>query len=280
MKYLKLFEEWRPSKGNIPINKISEEEFKKLLRENCQDFISLVKSLDYDMISYKSFLFRMFKMDHGDFVHSHPSQSEHVRIAPWSNWGNYHNLMISNLESWSDYPRRNKSLICAGHSRARNHDGFQLYLVIPYDKTKIGVCKNSEFWDAFKIRELLPKWCSDIINVIQGVNGISLDDEKWESILPYLDKMYDVKKLMSHSFLNWSWYDDRKTLLENLNNYLSPDNNDFKLLYMKDLPPLLNKTGNECWFEDECLMIKWSVLMNDRAREVVLTKEELISLFG
>jgi len=281
MRYLKLFEEFRESKGKLPLNKINQEEFKKLLRENCQDFISLVKRLDYNFNIRRNFLFRKFKESHGDFVYSYPSQSEHVRIAPWSEWGNYHNLMVSNLESWKDYPRRNKSLICAGIERARNHGGSQLYLIIPYDKTKIGVCPKYEFWESFKTyteeRMYLPDWCKRVISIVEEENNVKLGDENWEELVTYLDKKYDTKLLMKHHQIRWDWYDDSKTLLQNLNEYLRPESNGFVLKTFKDLQPLLVSSNHECWFEGECIMIKCNEGHDDLLN---WSKEELKSIFG
>jgi hypothetical protein len=278
MRYLKLFEEFRESKGKLPLKEIDIEEFKKLLRENCHDFISLVKNLDYNFNEKRNFLFRKFKESHGDFIYSYPSQSEHVRIAPWSGWGNYHNLMVSNLESWKDYPRRNKSLICAGIKRAIGHEGSQLYLIIPYDKTKIGVCPKYEFWESFKTytedRIYLPNWCKRIINIVETENDIKLGGESWEEILPYLDKKYARYKFKH--LIKLPWYNElvvNKTLLQNLNEYLSPKSNGFVLKTFKDLHPLLLSSDHECWFEGECIMISYEDLLN-------WSKDELKSIFG
>ena len=78
--------------------------------------------------------------------------------------------------------------------------------------------------------------------------------------------------------MKWDWYDDRKTLLQNLNEYLSPKSNNFDLRRFKDLRPLLVSSDHECWFEGECIMIK---CQNTYSGDLFSwTKEELKSIFG
>jgi len=86
--------------------------------------------------------------------HVDPKSSPSPRIAPNSS-NNFHNLIISNLDSWRNWPRRNKSLICASSGRALTHSASFAkvptdYVVIPFDTTKVATGDRSDFWECFK----------------------------------------------------------------------------------------------------------------------------------
>lgn len=266
MKYLKQFESYRnQGKGQLPLQEINGEEFKKLLQENCKQFlkvanqIELFKNLEDQIYSIgpKELLFRKFKSNHGNFVLTNPKESEHRRIAPWSHYGNWHNLLVSNLNSWKDYPRRNKSMISSGWGRAWIHHGSDMYLVIPFDTTKIGVCSGNEFWEAFNVyKELgrtIPDWSEMLIDKLSVKTGVNLyHDDSWEELLPHLDKKYQFKF--------FDKYDINKTLLENLNMFLDPKLNKFRLETFLGVSKLQKESCRECWFEDKAILVNWKYL--------------------
>jgi len=271
MKYLKYFESYRrQGPGQLPLQEIDIEDFKDLLHTHCKQFLKVSKDIDfkrYDVYDGPSeFLFRKFNNNHGNFVLTNPKESEHRRIAPWSDAGNWHNLLVSNLDSWKDYPRRNKSMIASGWDRAFGHGGTDLYLVIPFDSTKIGVCSGFEFWKAFNVyhdkKDFISDWVRKIIN---NLNLTDINDDSWEDLLPHLDKKYN------RPFFDG--YDMNKTLLDNLNIFLDPKKNYFTLGNFREVSKLLKERCRECWFEDEAILINWKYLLN-------LDKDELKYLFS
>lgn len=274
MKYLKHFESYlRQGKGQLPLQEINKEEFKDLLQTHCKQFLKVAKDIDfkgYDKWSGPTnLLYRKFKSNHGNFILTNPKESEHRRVAPWSEWGNWHNLLVSNLDSWRDYPRRNKSMISSGWQRAHYHGGTDMYLVIPFDTTKIGVCRNLEFWEAFNVwqekRTYIANWAKQIINTLSSQAGTQfLNDDSWEDVLPYLDKKYNVKF--------FDGYDVNKTLLQNLNRFLDPQKNEFRLEKFREVSKLQKEECRECWFEDEAILVDWNYLTS-------LTSNEIKDLF-
>ena len=127
---------------------LTKEEVIELLRKNCQKFLSYVNKDDGNLIFRKD-------EDRGDFALVNPKLSTSDRIAPYS-VTNFHNLLISNLDSWKGWPRRNKSLVFASEGRALSHGaGFIKggkavnYVVIPYDTTKVATGDRSDFWECF-----------------------------------------------------------------------------------------------------------------------------------
>lgn len=294
MKHLKAFESfielkrggqtYLVSSNTIPLNDISKEEFKQLLHNNCTQFLEVIRQFANGREvkrGKKFFIFRKFPENLGQFIFTNPKASSIERVAPWSEWGNWHNLLLSNLESWSNYPKRNKCLIGASHGRAFTHGGTDDYLIIPYDTTKIGVCPRPDIWESFKTKSLyFAKWSKLIIEIVANLNGVELtDDRNWSSILPYLDKKYSVgdfiwdvpenrssiNKNLFHTILKGIIYDSERTLLENLNYFLSPEFNNFSLLTFSGVSDRVKRArttedAKEIWFEDEALLIDWKWL--------------------
>ena len=266
MNYLHIFEEYRKGSGSLPIQPITKEDFQDLLHIHCKQFLEVTKNINfksYDKFSGpKKLLFRRFKDRKEDFLLTNPKESEHRRIAPWSELGNWHNLIISNLDSWVNYPRRNKSLITAGWYRADMHRGSTTYLVIPFDTTKIGVCSTLDFWEFFNVYKkglYISNWISRVVTYATKYNNITLEnDDSWEDIKPILDKKYpneDIEEL-------FEYYNENKSLLENLNYNLEPDLNGFSLENFKGASKLQESNCRECWFEDEALLVNWEVFLN------------------
>ena len=142
MKYLKRINESLNSKT------LTKDEVIELLKKNCQKFLS------YPEIDEGNLIFRKDE-DRGDFALVNPKLSTSDRIAPYSAT-NFHNLLISNLDSWKGWPRRNKSLIFASAGRALSHGvGFIKggkavdYVVVPFDNTKVATGDRSDFWECF-----------------------------------------------------------------------------------------------------------------------------------
>jgi hypothetical protein len=143
MKYLKRINESLNSKT------LTKEEVIELLKKNCQKFLSYVNKDDGNLIFRKD-------EDRGEFVLVNPKLSTSDRIAPYS-VTNFHNLLVSNLDSWKGWPRRNKSLVFASEGRALTHGvGFIKeggkavdYVVIPLDNTKVATGDRSDFWECF-----------------------------------------------------------------------------------------------------------------------------------
>jgi len=296
MKRIKLYEEFRPSAGVLPTREINGEELKRLVRENCNGFLEILKSAGYDLAAAKeSFLFRK-SVDIGDMVYSDPGSAGHERIAPYSPVGNYHNLVLSNLESWKDYPKRNKS-ICAGRfSRICIARGKETYLVIPYDATKIGIAPAVDMWwsfssitkvlypeQSYENPGLLIEWFRSVMEEVEKQEGRKASDVSWPELRSSLDKMYpefakakhqspSVYKKNRQTAAYFPGYDRRLTLLQNLEMVLDPDRHGFSIGYMKDIPRIFSHASVECWLQEDCLMVRWD-LLKDR------TKEEIRSIF-
>jgi hypothetical protein len=243
MRWIKLYEEF--NEGILPFKnkKLTLEETVDLIKKECTMFLDIMKKEDDHK---KRLIFRKFKENiEGDTYLVHPKESPYQRISPY-NIKNYHNLILSNLESWKDYPRRNKSLITAGINRSRNHTGSYFKVVVPFDKTKIGMVKVPEFWDSFKEKNiLLDDYINNIIDDICYKNGLEYpSDRNWEEL---------KKFLLDHN------------LLDRFNKELKP-NDKFVLGHFDKISQevydfrVKNYAGAEAWMEDECLLLDYNLV--------------------
>jgi hypothetical protein len=162
MRYLKSFNE------SLNSLHLSEEKFIEILKDKCKKFLKCIEKYPDGSLILRKDEWR------GDYVFVNPKNSSTLRVDPYSA-NDIHNLLVSNLNSWKDWPKRNKSLCCASEARALTHGvGFVNYVVIPFDTTKVAVCDSSDFWESFP---KLPKYFS------------TSDSNKRASLPNYIDSL-------------------------------------------------------------------------------------------
>ena len=166
----------------------------------------------------------------GPYILSDPSKIQRES----ANTYNYYTVLFDNLPSWSEYPKRSKSLICTselniafGYSDTKENGA--LYIVIPKDNTKIGICPTYDIWDAFDGK-------LDLIALNNKLHqgGVPVD---YDSIISYLQNSAQFKK-----------YD--------INKVFDPNKNGFKLVTYGKVESLF--LGNqEMWMSGECLLVNY-----------------------
>jgi len=139
MKYLKLFELFESdSKYSDPTRSIdiSQDRFLSLYEK---DYTLHDKNQEIPL--YRGNKFK------GEFLFIDPSQSYRKSIER----ENIHLTLMSELESWKDFPKYNKSVI--GSIDPDTAIGYSLdgicYEIIPQDNALIGVCPSSDIWTSF-----------------------------------------------------------------------------------------------------------------------------------
>ena len=269
MKHLKSINE------SLNTTTLTKDEVIEILMTKCKKFLNWGKDYTEGCLIYRK------DENRGDFLLVNPKISSQDRIAPYA-FKNYHNLLISNLESWKDWPRRNKSLICASSYRALSHGGGFIkgpsvdYVIIPFDDTMLATGDRSDFWNCFPN---LPK-DEDFIEEDLDRPSIayymtSLIHELDRNVKPSLNTNWNERK----SFLEGSetseqiigkyfttdyevLWDDSLNLLENLDILLNPKSNNFKLTDITGVMNLYSQLdtneseARESWFEDESIMIR------------------------
>lgn len=64
---------------------------------------------------------------------------------------NYYTLWMSNHPSWQKFPRRDKSFIAATSSAVTSQYSGALYIIIPANDAKIGICNTDDIWSMFQV---------------------------------------------------------------------------------------------------------------------------------
>lgn len=257
MKYIKTFNE------SLKNDNISKSEFFEILNNNCKKFLSL-KDIDVTKLIYRK------DKDLGDYVLVDPKNSKVQRIAPFAS-SNYHNLIISNIDSWKEWPRRNKSLICSGLDRAVGHTGHVLYCVIPFDDTIIANCKERDFWKSFSLEkdsrrtyDMLPEYFNHLINDLHSENSDleKPNDKDWNKVKYFFENAKLSNDIIKKYFTyegKLIWNDDL-SLIDNLSNILSPERNYFIKGDILETLDIYSTKTVESWFEDKAILIKSDLL--------------------
>lgn len=81
-----------------------------------------------------------------DYYIMYPDQ--HHR-KPMTNDYALHNWVLANLENWSEYPDRSKSIVGATDIKIASAYGMREYIMIPYDGVKIGICPEEDLFQSF-----------------------------------------------------------------------------------------------------------------------------------
>lgn len=292
MKYLKGINESLNSK------ELTKDEFFSTVRDKCKKFIQWgeLNSYDYDK---GSLIFRKSAEDLGNYALVNPKLSSVERLS--RNYdSNYHNLIISNLESWNGWPKRNRSLICASYVRAYRH-GYKnpnanLYIVIPFDNTKVATSDGDEFWYTFRnlpyyksmieggkensyTKRLknsgINYWTSNLMNDL----GIT-EDRNWDKLKNQLEEAKPSNKVKEKYFTNVNgryMYRNYLNLLENLSVFLDPILNKFVTGDILDtmtnysqlniIEPIENNLhtseSKESWMEDEAILVKSDIFFSN-----------------
>lgn len=117
---------------------LSEKDFADMLNKNCKDFLNNPTLLQrnkhddspqYSCISPKSYV--------------RTSLMSGASAGVKSNHGT---LLMDNLPSWSDFPKRSQSLVGTTDANSYNTFGSHKYFVIPFDGARFGVCPAGDLW--------------------------------------------------------------------------------------------------------------------------------------
>ena len=190
---------------------------------------------------------------------------------------NHYNLIFDNSRYWSQFPKRMHSIIgmFGGHNDAYGASRFRL---IPFDGAKFGVANSSDFWFSFN-------YLKDKIDIkVNGLNSFFEDISKFFNIEPINDVDYngflEDMKLLSNLLRNKGNYikiqnnnkfyeeyqklidllyielNKNRNILDILNDYLKPQDNDIQLV---DYNTLINmstkKDMREVWTDSKCILV-------------------------
>ena len=193
-----------------------------------------------------------------------------VRVS--NDTSNFYTRMLSDvLTSWTNYPPRNKSIICStSASTAQYYTNGKPYRVFPKNDVKIAVCPKDDIWFSFLSHSGMPlneinDWFMTLARIcrIRRFDSILIEGSK-EEIELALAEIENV--IRSHNepeiFIRRGYQKtivnkirSGKSLYEILNDILSPDKNEFKLF--DNIAQISEKfVDNEVWFSGPCIMIQ------------------------
>ncbi len=175
---------------------------------------------------------------------------------------NYYTLLLDNLSSWKQYPKRSKSIICTT-DKHKAEDYGSAYIVLPKDGSKIGVCPDDDIFTSFKYlfsksqNSYMGEWSTDMSALSTNL-GLKNSDKNWKSILKLFKTLDDTDT----SGVNW-WpkYLSGGDSLKTMEDLLDPRKNKFALKKSGDILPY----DREVWTDGESIMLSpyiWEELSN------------------
>lgn len=232
--------------GRQDTNIISEDEFYKLIKENCKEFIKNPKAI-YRAVN-----------DIGKYVIIDPKKN--VRISLTGD--NLYNIIID--ETWENFPKRSQSICC---STKHNIDFFgdSLYFVIPFDNSNWGVCPLNDMWASIELFNI------DIKDFMMFYNRIY---NRLFQIDDIISNIYNLENLKYHTNIlqqklktqkiNWDDFYCDKCLIDELSSdenffekmlsQMNPDKLKFKNVHYNNLE--IQNLGHELWTDSKCLLKK------------------------
>lgn len=184
--------------------------------------------------------------------------------------------MLDACPEWKMFPKRSISTICST-SKSPAQSGSTLYVVLPINGTKIGVCTDVSYGDSFNRLERtfglnnvldFEREFRLILNLTeQFVNDKDLPEEldikeiqrvcaMFDNIMKTFKGLHDFKVMLrSVSNLNVDeWLRPMKEgLFMRIMDALDPDLNGFDVVRISDVEGYKNR---ELWFNNDCYMIE------------------------
>jgi hypothetical protein len=149
------------------------KEFNEIRSEKCKNWNTS-----------KTRLYRGQK-DLGQFIYTDPKNTYRKSIDDL----NLHITLMSNLESWSEYPKYESSVIGISSEKMALSYGC-VYEIIPFDGVKIGICPYQTIWESFSKDG--DGWGDDIYKVNDFLNLNDINPDVWgdgiDSQLKSIDK--------------------------------------------------------------------------------------------
>jgi hypothetical protein len=248
---------------------ISREDAIKFIRKNSLRYLSKIYRkghLNDDACIYRG----VDKASNISFV----SPSKSIRSS--LNTENYYTLLIDNGPLWKNYPKRSESIICSTNASSAKKYG-DLFLVIPKDTAKIGICPVWDIWFSFQdslgteLTEL-----NKIIKIFSLMVDMPLADKQRDfgalvKVFKKIDeiprdefmKLFLDKSLYYFNEPGYYFYKSVEKILtrflkesnslEFTNKLLSPDRNKFSSRSPYDMP---TGTGQEVWTDSDSVLLK------------------------
>lgn len=236
---------------------ISLDRVKQFAADNCTQFVQ----------TGMGHVFRGIADANEDFLYAQPSGQRRSAFAT-KNW---YNLILSNHPSWSDFPKRNESFICANSAGVANSYG-QLYVAIIPDQTQIAVAPKLDIQISFDSHldvlnlnsaiELLTQYATEQ----QDLQSPPVEQmrDSYEHLIDFLQSVrHNIDRYRQSHFDNMK---DYNTFLNMLDKYkpqqlfekvLGPDENGFTKVQAPQVDGVSHKA--EMWFSSPAVFVKSNI---------------------
>jgi len=215
---------------------LSEDKAIDLIKTHCKNNFKRLFKSDTSIKIYRG-----IKNFGEDFGYIDTNKGE-PRVS--ANTYNYMTLFMDKLPSWRGWPKRSKSVICTTSNRYAGNYG-NLYYVIPYDNTKIGICPEDDVWNSFYVLSPIDVDMFNYrLNASFMKNNIQGSSKNWNKLKKSLSELerYPLDDTL-YKFL------ETKPFIDNFNKLLDPKLNNFKMGIEKI------QSNKEIWIQGECIFI-------------------------
>jgi hypothetical protein len=250
---------------------MSDKEVKQLL--------SIDYSEAYKKMKSKNIIFRGI---HGTKYPKYWIQEPRERKSAYTS--NHYNILFSEiLSSWSEYPKRNNSIICTSNSEKAegyNDDNGIIYKVFPKNGSKLGITSKDDIWYSFNNSELLSETSLNYLNhfidflierdiIEKNFNWknlfIMFKNEKFQEIFKSFinpeenPSIGTINRKIGKFFLK-----NANNLYNYINEQLDPNKNGFQLITINNynIKSTINNSY-EIWTESPCLLIRNDLSIKD-----------------
>jgi hypothetical protein len=111
-----------------------------------------------------------------------------------ANTSNHMTLLIDNLPSWKQYPKRSQSLVCSTKEKSAASYG-NLYYVYPSDQCKMGIVPTLDIWSAF----YKPfGHTSDVSDFNDLLRKFDISDKSWSKLKGDLIHFYELGSIQQY----------------------------------------------------------------------------------
>ena len=199
----------------------------------------------------------------------------------------YTRLMSDILPSWNEYPKRNKSAICANVPEITEDYVINYpFVIFPRNNTKIGICALWDIWYSFPFLEEKTNCNLDVFTrtVIQFLSFV-IHETEWSINQTFLAdstenivSLFRLAEIICQTKISKSEFENllnnndilfpethlelynkakQGKLLQYFSYLLNPEKNNFKLVTINEVP---KNNQHELWFEGQHLMIREDVV--------------------
>lgn len=186
------------------------------------------------------------------------------------------NTFMSDSKQWAKFPKRHSSIICSTSKQPADRK-HTVYVVLPFNGTKLAVCPNDEFFSSFEhvVEQFDVEDAYEFEQRLRGlfiaINEFVHDDPKIEinaeNIKKYCAMFDNIMKAVrgSHEFKmfyetstndRFSRWAKITNLYETISEALDPEINNFEIEKISDLETRKNK---EVWFTNDCYIVEQHV---------------------